>query len=335
MVGSHLTAELLKAGYAPLLLIRDPQHTELLHRTLERMGVAERYEQLQFRTTMLNNPLDLHDALEGADTLFHCAAHVSFDPATADQTISENTEMTNHVVNAALECHVRLFVHISSIATLGAAHAGQPFITEESILSSLVGRSPYSISKFYAECAVRRGMTQGLQAIIVNPSVILGEGDWRQSSSQLVAMSCRNGLYYTPGIKGYVDVRDVARMTLQLAEQSSAVGKRFILNGANLSFKQFFTMMRHACGLWAPLIGLHRRTLIVLMHLERQLSRHFTHHRCLLSAELVANACDQSLYSADRVCRLLRTTFTPIEDTIHRVANAYQADRHASKKQNR
>ena len=167
MVGSHLVAELLRAGCTVRMLVRDIKRQQLLHRTLERMGVSSFYDRIEFRETALNNPHALREAVEGTDVLFHCAAQVSFDPERSDEIIVANTELATHVVNACLDSGVGLLVHVSSVATLGPARPGEKLVDETCIPDSLVGLSAYSVSKFYAENIVRRGALQGLRTVVV------------------------------------------------------------------------------------------------------------------------------------------------------------------------
>ena len=141
LVGSHLTAELLREGCSVRLIVRNAGKTDLLKATLRRMGVADRYDRIEFRQTALNNPHTLREAVRGTQVLFHCAAQVSFDPERADDIVSSNTEITTHIVNSCLECGVGLLVHCSSIATLGEPrHEGEP-VTESCTLDSPVGKS--------------------------------------------------------------------------------------------------------------------------------------------------------------------------------------------------
>ena len=251
-MGSHLTAELLREGCSVRLIVRNAGKTDLLKATLRRMGVADRYDRIEFRQTALNNPHTLREAVRGTQVLFHCAAQVSFDPERADDIVSSNTEITTHIVNSCLECGVGLLVHCSSIATLGEPrHEGEP-VTESCTLDSPVGKSAYAISKIYAENIVRRGIAQGLKAVIVNPAIVIGEGNWTSGSSLLIAFGARGGFFYTRGVKSYVDVRDVARAMVLLAQRPETAGSRFILSADSLSFRDFFGIVARAAGRPAP-----------------------------------------------------------------------------------
>lgn len=326
LIGSHLVAELLKRGCRVKLLVRDMRRVGQLHKTLSRMEADSYFGRIEFYETELNNPHTLAAALTDMEVVFHCAALVTFDPERADEVVLVNTEITTHVVNACLQCGVGLMVHISSIATLGNCRLGQRAIDETCILNNPVGRSPYSVSKIYAENAVQRGMVEGLRAVIVNPSVVIGEGDMNSSSSRLVAYAMHRRVFYTKGVKGYVDVRDVARAAVRLAETPQAVGKRFIVSAENLSFGALFSMAARVSGHWPPLIPLGRRVLTGFYKVEKLLNKRFD-RRPILSEALIANACDMSYYDNSRMKNLLNFTYTPIRETLERVIRYYKRQR--------
>lgn len=326
LIGSHLVAELLKRGCRVKLLVRDMRRVGQLHKTLSRMEADSYFGRIEFYETELNNPHTLAAALTDMEVVFHCAALVTFDPERADEVVLVNTEITTHVVNACLQCGVGLMVHISSIATLGNCRLGQRAIDETCILNNPVGRSPYSVSKIYAENAVQRGMVEGLRAVIVNPSVVIGEGDLNSSSSRLVAYAMHRRVFYTKGVKGYVDVRDVARAAVRLAETPQAVGKRFIVSAENLSFGALFSMAARVSGHRPPLIPLGRRVLTGIYKVEKLLNKWFG-RRPILSEALIANACDMSYYDNSRMKNLLNFTYTPIRETLERVIRYYKRQR--------
>ena len=160
-MGSHLTAELLREGCSVRLIVRNAGKTDLLKATLRRMGMADRYDRIEFRQTALTTPPTLREAVRGTQVLFHCAAQVSFDPERADDIVSSNTEITTHIVNSCLECGVGLLVHCSSIATLGEPrHEGEP-VTESCTLDSPVGKSAYAIIPGASKATSTSGMSPG------------------------------------------------------------------------------------------------------------------------------------------------------------------------------
>ena len=146
------------------------------------------------------------------------------------------------------------------------------------------------------------------------------------SSSRLVAYAMRRRLFYTNGVKGYVDVRDVARAAVGLAEMPQAIGKRFIVSAENLTFGTLFSMAARISGHWPPLIPVGRRVLTGIYKVEKLLNKWFG-RRPILSETLIANACDESYYDNSRMKNLVGFTYTPIRETLERVIRYYKRQR--------
>src|SRR6185369_10296384 len=126
----------------------------------------------------------LEDALSGMEEVYHCAGLVSFNEADRYQLKKVNAEGTANIVNMALEKGIKKFCHVSSVATL-QVQANKKYIDEFSVWKTASGNSTYAISKYRAEFEVWRGMSEGLNVVVVNPSLVLGAGCWGQSSGQL------------------------------------------------------------------------------------------------------------------------------------------------------
>ncbi len=205
-------------------------------------------------------PCDLLDvfavaeAMERVTQVYHCAAIVSFDPAKSDRMIRENVAGTAHLVNAALEAGVQRLVHVSSVAALGRAAAanGAPgLITEETHWEEHKSNSPYAESKYLAEMEVWRAMAEGLNAVILNPGIILGEGDWSKGSARLAQIVYDEFPWFTRGVNSWVDVKDVATAMVRLMD-SSICEERFIISAGNFSYKEIFTTLAKAMGRKPP-----------------------------------------------------------------------------------
>ena len=327
LVGSHLVAELLRQDCRVRLLVREGSRFARLDATLQRMGTAVEAGRLERYEAALNNPLELADALRGADVVFHCAARVSFDPQEEGDIVAANTEIATQVADACLECGVGLLVYVSSIAALGGPAPGTELVTEACELTTLEGRSPYSISKFYAESAVRRIALRGLRTVIVNPAIILGETDWNSGSGLLVkALTSWGVVGYPPGVKGYVDVRDVARAMVLLATSDEAVGRRFILSGGNLSFKEILTTVAAVAGRCPPFIPVSRSVLTFAARCGEQLNR-LGRLGPRFTDALVASAADKTYYDGTLVCRVTGLQYTPLDETLRRVVMQYLTDK--------
>ncbi len=183
----------------------------------------------------------LNEAFENVHKVYHCAAIVSFNENNKDQMINENVEGSENVINLCLEHSIEKLCHVSSIAALGTYINGG-FIDENSKWSSAKNHSAYSVSKYKSEMIVWRGIQEGLNAVIVNPSVILGPGFWNSGSGSLFVKASRGMKYFTSGSTGFVDVRDVVESMIRLME-SEISAERFVINSENLGYSDLFNMV--------------------------------------------------------------------------------------------
>jgi dihydroflavonol-4-reductase len=191
----------------------------------------------------------LEDALEGVTQVYHCAAWVSLKQSDKDPMIRTNVTGTANLVNLCLEFGIRL-LHVSSVAAVGIALPGE-LITENHHLEETAENDGYAISKLESEMEVWRGIAEGLNAVIVNPSLIIGPGAGAEGTGQLFE-TVRKGLkYYTAGSGGFVDVADVAKCMIQLMD-SGIEGERYIINAENRYYKDITAKIADGFGLKPP-----------------------------------------------------------------------------------
>ena len=192
----------------------------------------------------------LEDALQDVTEIYHCAGLVSFNPKDEKKLYSINVEGTANVVNAALNAGTRKFVHVSSVAALGRIRPGE-MIDETMLWTEDTSNSKYGHSKYLGEMEVWRGVAEGLNAVIINPSIILGAGNWNEGSTKIFKSVYDEFPWYTEGTSGFVDVKDVAVAMIQLME-SNITAEKFIISAENISYRDMFTMMAKAFGKKAP-----------------------------------------------------------------------------------
>jgi len=193
----------------------------------------------------------LEDALKGITQVFHCAAWVSLKQADKKPMITANVTGTANLVNLCLQMHIRL-VHVSSVAAIGLAKPGD-LITENHHLDQALERDGYAISKLESEMEVWRGIAEGLNAVIVNPSIIIGANAGSEGSGQLFE-TVRNGLkFYTSGTCGFVDVEDVATCMIDLMDGYHH-SERYIISAENLGYKQLTAEIAGCFGKKPPQI---------------------------------------------------------------------------------
>lgn len=191
----------------------------------------------------------LEDALQHVTQVYHCAAWVSLKQVDKEPMIRTNVTGTANLVNLCVERNIRL-VHVSSIAAIGNAKPGE-MITENHHLDIATENDGYAISKLESEMEVWRGIAEGLDAVIVNPSLIIGPNAGTLGSGQLFE-TIRKGLkFYTNGTAGFVDVEDVAKCMIALMN-SGITEQRYIISAENWSYKDITAHTAKAFNIKPP-----------------------------------------------------------------------------------
>jgi dihydroflavonol-4-reductase len=203
----------------------------------------------QVSTNILDVPA-LAEVFVGVTQVYHCAAIVSFAPKDKKRMFKINVEGTANVVNAALNAGVQKMVYVSSVAALGRMRQNQA-IDETMHWTPETSNSAYGHSKFLAEMEVWRGIAEGLNAVIVNPTIILGNADWHSGSTKIFNSVYNQFKWYTNGTTGFVYVNDVAQAMVQLM-QSTITAQRFIISADNRSYGSVFNSIAAAFGKPAP-----------------------------------------------------------------------------------
>lgn len=238
LVGNELIKQLLAAGR---------QVRAIYNKTPLASFSSPYFQQLQCN---ILDVVQLEAAMKGVEQVYHCAAIVTFNPARRHEMFKVNIEGTANVVNAALDAGVKKMVHVSSVAALGRIRENEP-ITELMNWTEETSNSAYGQSKFLAEMEVWRGIAEGLKAVMVNPTIILGAGNWNEGSTKLFQSVYNEFPWYAEGTTGFVDVKDVVNAMMLLME-SDISGQRFILSAENRSYKEVFDMIAAGFGKKAP-----------------------------------------------------------------------------------
>lgn len=168
---------------------------------------------------------------------------------------------------------------------------------------------------------VWRASKEGLPVIVVNPSVIIGPVDWIRSSGRLF-YSVRKGMpFYTTGVTGFVDVRDVAEAVILLIK-SDVVNERFILNGENLSFKEFFSMVAGALNKRAPFLKAGDFLTEIGWRLNHTLCAIFGKAPAI-TKDTARAAHNKAYYSNRKFSDQFNYSFRPVEDAVKNTAQWY------------
>lgn len=281
------------------------------------------FEKVEWITGDILDVLSLEEAMEGVDQVIHAAAVVSFLKADRRKMYLVNVEGTANVVNIAIEKKVKRLVYISSVAALGrTAHGGS--VNEDRKWEDNKINTHYARSKYKAELEVWRGSGEGLNTIILNPSTILGYGDWNSSSCAIFKSVYNEFKWYSPGINGFVDVEDVAKATVLLME-SNISDKRYIVNGDNWHFKQLLETMAINFQKKKPYKET-TPTLIAIAWRMEKLKSMLNGHRPLLTKESARIAHSKTYFeNAKLLAALEGFSFTPLQESIQNACEKYLA----------
>lgn len=308
-MGKELLKQLLYEGY---------RTRALYHRS----NIAIDHPNLELIQGDLLDVVLLEEALQGVTHVFHCAAVVSYDPADKYKLMKMNIEGTANVVNACLDGGIRKLVHVSSVAAIGRIRKGEA-VNETMQWTEETNNSNYGKSKFLAEMEVWRGVGEGLDAVIVNPSLILGGDDWSSGSSAIFKSAYEEFPWYSEGISGFVDVQDVARAMIMLMN-SDITGQRYILSGENVSYRQVFTMIAECFGKKPP----HRKVTPFLAEVVWRLEAlkgKISGKKPLLTRETARTSLAKVYYDHSKILEALPGfTFTPLSETIRRTCKALE-----------
>ena|SRR6478672_2417075 len=264
----------------------------------------------------------LEDAMGDITQLYHCAGMVSFHRKDVQQLYKVNVEGTANIVNAALEAGVEKMVHVSSVASLGRIRENE-IITEKMRWTPETSNSRYGESKHLGEMEVWRGIAEGLNAVIVNPTIILGPGNWDESSTAIFKSAYNEFPWYTQGTTGFVDVRDVARAMIKLMN-SEVSGERFIVSGHNDSYQNVFNSIADAFGKKRP----HKQVTPLLSKLVSQwenIKSRITGVAPLVTKETAATAMAKVNFDNAKLLQYIPGfSFTPLTQTIRETCEALQ-----------
>ncbi|MBO0948807.1 NAD-dependent epimerase/dehydratase family protein [Fibrella forsythiae] len=316
LIGSHVVRYLLSLGRPVSALYRAGNGYGLL------TDIASQITWLD--GDVLDIP-SLETAITPGGDVIHCAAIVSFVPKDRARMEQVNVEGTANIVNVCLMRGVRKLAYLSSVAALGRPESksnvpGQPVVlTEDQKWEESPLNSAYAKTKYRAELEVWRGSAEGLPVVMVNPSVVLGEGDWTRSSTQLIKYVHDENRFYTEGDINYVDVLDVAEAIVKLLH-SEVVDERFILNAGAMSYQDFLSKLAQAMGKRPPSIRVPPALAKVMASAEAVRS-FITGTSPLITQETARGASHRYYYPGERITQSIDFQYRPLNVTLTRIAS--------------
>ena len=303
-LGSYLIKYLLKEGQAVRATCRSSSSFDL---------VQEVKDKVDWVVCDILETASLLQALEGIQEVYHCAAIINPDARRKEMMFRVNVTGTANLVNLCLASGVKKLVHVSSISALGRHIDNRP-VDESCIWEPSKENSHYSYTKFWAEQEVWRGIAEGLNAVILNPSLILGAGFWQLPTANIFTRVVNNERFYPTGSSGFVDVRDVALACIT-AMKSTLSEERFIISAENLVYKDFFQKIADSAGAKGPRTALSS-TIIRLAVAKEWIESRITGKDQFATLDSLRHTAINTKYKNQKSIERLGIRYRPITETI-------------------
>ena len=318
IVGSHLL----------YFLLQENEKVRAIHRAKSDLNSVKKifslytseadslYNKIEWVEASVNDIPALTEAFKNITRVFHCAAIISFDSSEYKLLKKVNIEGTANIVNLSLANDVKKLCYVSSVSTLGSNIIGS-FISEETPWNSDEKNSVYAITKYGAEMEVWRGTQEGLDAVIVNPGVILGTSPNNDGSGVIVGLGAKGIPFYPSGSMGIVDIKDVVRAMIFLMN-SEVKNEQYIVVGKNITFKELLSKLAVLFEKKPPTKKLSKGIILFISGIDWLLNKLFNTKRKVVKAN-VLSMFTNTTYNTDKLRDQFDFKYTPTDETLKRI----------------
>lgn len=324
-LGSYVVAALLQKGHTVIGIRRKESSIHEFNLILK-CELGALYSQLilnfQWKELDILDITALDEVIDNGSTVFHCAAKVAFNSKENDEMLAVNKEGTANVVNACLKNNVKQLIHVSSTAALGRTESAG-LIDELTEWEDSDNNTQYAISKHLAELEVWRGIEEGLNAVIINPGIILGYGDWNKGSCKLFRNISKGMRFYTTGTNGFIGVHDVAKTMLYLAEKNIN-GQRFVLVSENKTYQ--FILNEIADSIHKPIPNIELKMAYKNLFLIGVRLNLLLNPRATLTPETVRTSLKTHNYNNAEILKVVDFEFQTLTEVIHLAGLQFQKE---------
>lgn len=321
LVGAHLLLHLTESGESVRSLYRDIENIQKTKGLFIHYKKQEFFDRIEWVQADILDLPSLEDAFANITHVYHCAAHISFNPSEEEKLRKTNIEGTANMVNCALHFGVKKFCHVSSVAALGDLREGETYITEETEWNPEQNHSDYAISKYGAETEVWRAWQEGLEVVIVNPGLIFGYGFWNQGSGEVFKAIDKGQYFYTKGSCGIVAVKDVVQIMVKLM-RSNINGERFTLVAEDISYQDLFNTIADGMKKKRPAIYATPLMTSFAWRADWLLSKLFFQKR-KLTRSMARSAHKNESFDSTKIIKALDYNFINMKDYIREIAKDY------------
>lgn len=318
LIGSHLLLKLLSEGIHCVAGFKSEHSKDTVKKLFHNFKSDSLFELIQWEEIDVCDLYLLENIISCDSIVYNCSGIVSFSQRDEEKLEQINIIGVRNIVNVCLSKRVKKLIHLSSVAALGGDDKRE--INETNTIKNATQLGVYANSKYLGELEVWRGIEEGLMAVILNPSVVVGEGDENKSSSMLFKFTKGTFGLYTKGATGYVDVKDVVNAIIAISN-SDISGERYILNGVNLKYEEAFTLIRKQ-------YNLYRLTEVppFVIKMVANTSAFFSFiglTKDFLPKSATESALNKKSYSSKKFQNVFNYNFIPFDESVKRIAQFY------------
>lgn len=321
LLGNHLLLSLSQSENSVRAIYRSEEkknRTLSFFKKLAPENFQEHWNKIEWLQANILDIPRMEEVFMGITHVYHCAALVSFHKSDFKDLIHINRRGTENIVNLSLSNSIKKLCYVSSTAAIGGDE--KSITTEETKWKNTPTTSGYSISKYSAEKEVWRGIEEGLNAVMVNPCVILGAGNWDDSSLTLLRTVAKKPSFYPPGSNAIVDARDVTEIMVRLMN-SEISEERYLCIGSNQPFQELIQKISLEMGFNPPKKEA-KRWMVNIAKFILRVGSMFSSKKPALTKETVDSLFSNRQYSSDKIQQALNFKFRSLEETIaYSVAN--------------
>ena len=312
LVGAHLLLHLVEQGENVRAMYRTTTSIDKTKNLFSLYHKSHLFETVEWIEADILDIPSLEIAFQNIESVYHCAAMISFDPKDEDIIRKTNIEGTANIVNFCLAYNIKKMLFVSSIAALGDPTSVETTISETTEWNPEKPHSDYAISKYGAEMEVWRGQQEGLDVLIINPGIILGPGFPEQGSGKLFSAVAKGLSFYTLGTTGFIAVTDVVEASAQLMN-SNIKNERFTLIEHNYSFQEILNCIADSMQTKRPQWHATPFLMNIFWRMDWFLSTFFFQKRKLSRASAKASYSKNN-YDNSKIKGALNTDFKPVEE---------------------
>jgi len=314
LVGSHLLYQLAQKNDRLKAVYRSEASLEKVKKVFSYYTDTPwiLFEKIEWVQADITDIPSLDASFNEIDSVYHCAALISFDPRDYDRLLKINEEGTSNIVNLCVQHKISKLCYVSSIAAIGKTF-GEGKATEENEWTPQLA-NVYALSKHKAEMEVWRGIQEGVPAVIINPGIIIGPGYWEHGSGVLFKTAAKAHNFYPPGTTSCIGVNDTVGMMIALMN-SEITAERYIAVSDNISYRELLSSIQEQIGKPVPEKELKFWQLKLLCRLD-WLKSMLTGTERTLTKTRIAALKRPEVYDNSKIKKQLNFKFQPLAESI-------------------